>query len=88
MAAKLRISKTSYGNIERSSIKRLTLAMVMAIAEVLQVHYSELLGEEKKQYRRERSGEAAGAEAVKNYMQHLLMKIENIEKQLQRMQWP
>lgn len=86
MAAKLRISKTSYGNIERNSIKRLTLAMVMAIAEVLHVHYSELLGEERKHGRREYGGEVAGMEVVMNYMQHLLTKVENIEKQLQRMQ--
>ncbi|AWO01764.1 hypothetical protein DLD77_08675 [Chitinophaga alhagiae] len=86
MAAKLCVSKTSYGNIERNTIKRLTWAMVMAIAEVLEVHYSELLVEQPPQARMERSGKPGCWQAVMNCLQHLHEKMDSMEKQLQRMQ--
>lgn len=87
MAAKLGVSKTSYGNIERNTIKRLTWAMVMAIAEVLNVHYSELLGEPAPRGRGERGGRPpVGWQAVMSCLQDLHEKMDSLEKQLQRVQ--
>lgn len=84
MAAKLRISKTSYGNIERNTIKRLTLSMVMAIARVLNVHYTELLADERMQGGM-RVSEAGNMLVLRNEMQQLLLKVAHIEDQLQRL---
>ena len=79
MAARLQISKTSYGNIERNMIKRVTLPMLMAIAKLLHVHYTALLGDDE-------TIEASGINALLDGMHHLLEKMDGIEKQLQRLQ--
>ncbi|RPD40141.1 helix-turn-helix domain-containing protein [Chitinophaga barathri] len=52
VAARLKIGATAYGNIERGDVKRLTLARWMDIAEVLEVHYSEIFGEWDAPYSR------------------------------------
>jgi transcriptional regulator with XRE-family HTH domain len=84
MAARLQISKTSYGNIERNTTKRLTLAMVMAIAEVLQVHYAELLGEGFGGGRVRRRADAWALQAVLEQLHELMVKVDGIAAQLQR----
>lgn len=48
MAAQLNIGVTAYGNIERSDVKRLTVARVVEIASILNVHYSEIFGFREK----------------------------------------
>ncbi len=79
MATRLQISKTSYGNIERNMIKRVPLPMLMAIAELLHVHYTALLGDDERM-------EASGMRALLDGMQHLLEKMDGMEKHLRRLQ--
>lgn len=49
MATRLKIGVTAYGNIERNDVKRLTVARVLEIAAILNVHYSEIFGSRDKQ---------------------------------------
>lgn len=52
MADRLNIGCTAYGNIERNEVKRLTVERLMQVAEVLDVHFSELFNDEAPKDRR------------------------------------
>lgn len=49
IAEKLNIGVTTYGNIERNEVKRLTIARLKEIANILEVHFFELFGSEEKE---------------------------------------
>ncbi|WP_126244508.1 helix-turn-helix domain-containing protein [Chitinophaga rhizosphaerae] len=51
MADRLCIGSTAYGNIERNEVKRLTVERLMQIAEVLDVHFTELFNDPPPQQR-------------------------------------
>ncbi len=51
MAARLNIGSTAYGNIERNEVKRLTMERLIQIAEVLDVHFTELFVDSAPQKR-------------------------------------
>jgi transcriptional regulator with XRE-family HTH domain len=48
IAGKLAIGVTAYGNIERNGVKRLTIARLKEIAEILKVHVFELFGKQER----------------------------------------
>lgn len=79
IAEKLNIGVTAYGNIERNEVKRLTIARLKEIANILEVHFFELFSAEErevfnKNYNKKEQEKLAAALSILNGISEELKK--------------